>query len=534
MKRVIPVAAELRYLIALLSLCFAARVAQAQVIYATVPDTNSVAVIDGSNNSLLTTIAIAASTATGSGTHPASIAITPDGKTAYVVNQACSPSSTVSVINTATNAVATTIPISGCPQEIALTPDGSHGYVTTRVPPGVLVIDLSTNAVVATISLGSGDRPSGVVVSPHGDYVWVGSNNTGNSLYAIATATNTVVSTTTIPDPQLPGTNATCGMGELVVSPDANFLLGTCSANEAVMVDAHTAGVAFNVLVSCSAGAPAITPDQTKAYVADVECGSLTERDLGLSGTTSTFQLCSTSCPSGDNPTELAFTADSSRGYVTAVHSSGGAVLLVFDTATKGVITYLPLNGKSAGGLAIARAATSTALSASVNPSTFGQQVSFSVTVTPAQASALTPTGTVTFSDGSTVLGTVALSSGTAIFNFSGLGIGSHNITASYGGDNLFGTSSSVAATQIVNQAATTTTLAASPSPATLGQSVILTASVSVVAPGSGSQTPPTGTVNFFDNGTSLTCIVGAQTNQTVAAGQATCQYTDRTSEGET
>ena len=143
---------------------------------------------------------------------------------------------------------------------------------------------------------------------------------------------------------------------------------------------------------------------------------------------------------------------------------------------------------------------TTTALSSSVNPSAFGQQVSFSVTVTPTQSSALTPTGIVTFNDGSTVLGTVALSSGTAIFNASGLGVGSHSITASYGGDNQCGSSTSVAVTQVVNRAGTTTALTASPNPANIGQSVTLTATVTVVAPGAGT---PTGTVNFRDGTTS-------------------------------
>ena len=85
---------------------------------------------------------------------------------------------------------------------------------------------------------------------------------------------------------------------------------------------------------------------------------------------------------------------------------------------------------------------------------------------------------------------------GTASFTTSALAVGSHAITAVYGGDGNFTTSSSNAASQIVNQASTTTTLAASPSSTTYGQSVTFTATIGVVSPGAGA---PTGSVEFFD-----------------------------------
>ncbi len=147
---------------------------------------------------------------------------------------------------------------------------------------------------------------------------------------------------------------------------------------------------------------------------------------------------------------------------------------------------------------------TTTAVTASVNPSVFGQQVSFSVTVTPTQSSSLTPTGNVTFSDGKTVLGTVALTFGTAIFSTAGLAVGRHSITVSYAGDNNFGSSTSAVLTQFVNQAATNTTLAVSPNPSNLGQTVTLMATVTVFAPDSSTPTGPTGTVTFSDGTTTL------------------------------
>jgi len=58
-------------------------------VYVALTDTNSVAVIDGLTNTVLTTIPIAAATATGSGTRPFALALTPDARYLYVVNESC-------------------------------------------------------------------------------------------------------------------------------------------------------------------------------------------------------------------------------------------------------------------------------------------------------------------------------------------------------------------------------------------------------------------------------------------------------------
>ena len=80
----------------------------------------------------------------------------------------------------------------------------------------------------------------------------------------------------------------------------------------------------------------------------------------------------------------------------------------------------------------------------SANPSVFGQSVTFTATVTANAPGSGTPTGTVTFMDGSTTLGTGTLNgSGVATFSTSGLSVGSHSITAVYGGDTDFTTSTS-------------------------------------------------------------------------------------------
>jgi hypothetical protein len=94
-------------------------------------------------------------------------------------------------------------------------------------------------------------------------------------------------------------------------------------------------------------------------------------------------------------------------------------------------------------------APTSTAVASSLNPSLFGQAVTFTATVTSTGG---TPTGTVTFKDGATTLGTGTLTSSKATFKTSTLSVATHSITAVYGGSSSFAGSTSPILSQVVNQ----------------------------------------------------------------------------------
>jgi hypothetical protein len=92
-------------------------------------------------------------------------------------------------------------------------------------------------------------------------------------------------------------------------------------------------------------------------------------------------------------------------------------------------------------------AASTTVLASSPDPSAVGQTVTFTATVTGPGA---TPTGTVTFNEGNTVLATGSLAAGGATFSTAALAAGSHGITAVYGGDANFAASTSAVLTQDV------------------------------------------------------------------------------------
>jgi beta-lactam-binding protein with PASTA domain len=137
-------------------------------------------------------------------------------------------------------------------------------------------------------------------------------------------------------------------------------------------------------------------------------------------------------------------------------------------------------------------ATSTTSIVSSLNPITVGQAVSFTATVAGSS-----PTGTVQFKDGSTaLLSPVALSSGSATLTLSTLTVGTHSVTAVYSGDSNNSPSASSAYSEIVNLHSTTTTVTSSLNPATTGQSVTFTATVTGAS--------PTGTVQFFDSATAL------------------------------
>jgi hypothetical protein len=75
---------------------------------------------------------------------------------------------------------------------------------------------------------------------------------------------------------------------------------------------------------------------------------------------------------------------------------------------------------------------TTTTLISSLNPSNYGQAVTFTATVTSAGP---VPTGKVKFLDGTKALGSRALSGGVATLTTSKLAVGTHPITAEYLGD---------------------------------------------------------------------------------------------------
>ncbi len=104
-----------------------------------------------------------------------------------------------------------------------------------------------------------------------------------------------------------------------------------------------------------------------------------------------------------------------------------------------------------AANLSIAQTPTQTSLSASTSSPGLGLPVTLSV-----QSSSTTggvPTGSITLTDGSTMLSVVTLSAGAATLTTSSLALGAHNLSATYSGDANFLPSSSATAELAVGAA---------------------------------------------------------------------------------
>jgi hypothetical protein len=169
---------------------------------------------------------------------------------------------------------------------------------------------------------------------------------------------------------------------------------------------------------------------------------------------------------------------------ITAVYSGDASNLGSTSPAVKQAVKALP-------------AATTVIVASSGSPSFINQSVSFTATVSSTDGSI--PNGeTVTFFDGAAQIGTGLTAGGAASFTTSSLSAKTHTIKATYAGDATFKTSSGTV-TQVVTLYPTTTSVVSEPNPATFGQTVQLSATVSSSAPGGS-----TGTVKFLNGTTNL------------------------------
>jgi ELWxxDGT repeat protein len=195
--------------------------------------------------------------------------------------------------------------------------------------------------------------------------------------------------------------------------------------------------------------------------------------------------------------------------FSTSSLASGNHAL----TASYGGSADFTSSTSIAYGEPIAKDTTTTALVASVNPTVFGQIVTYTATVATPAGAPTSPAGVVIFQDGSTTIGAATLNSASqATFATRALAVASHTITATYRGNGNFAASHSTSLDQVVHADATLTTIQSSLNPSVLGHTVTFTAKVFAKSPGAGS---PTGTVTFKDGST----VLGTGT---LSAGQAT------------
>ena len=219
------------------------------------------------------------------------------------------------------------------------------------------------------------------------------------------------------------------------------------------------------------------------------------------------------------NGTSVGSASTNASGVATLNNASLSGIAA--GTYATGVSASWAGDGSYAGSLGtaqlvVSQAPTSVSVSGSANPSVFSQSVSFTATVT---SSGGTPTGTVQFKiDGTNfgspvaVDGTGKATSGTTTT----LTVASHSISAVYGGDANFSTSTG-SVSQTVNKASVTVTLTSAPNPVVKGTSIKFTVTVASTAPAT---KVPGGKVRLLKNGKVI------KTAHTLSAGKTTYTFT--------
>lgn len=194
---------------------------------------------------------------------------------------------------------------------------------------------------------------------------------------------------------------------------------------------------------------------------------SKSSSDTSTTGTTTSLSASSTSATYG---TSITFTAavspTTATGTITFYDGtttlgsssiSSGAAALTTASLAAGSHSITAIYGGSSTYASSTSAAvsvtvssssltsTTTTLTSSATSTASGASVTFTATVSPSAA-----TGTIVFYDSSTELGSTELSSGEAALSISALAVGTHSITAVYGGSSSYATSTSSAVSVVI------------------------------------------------------------------------------------
>jgi hypothetical protein len=253
---------------------------------------------------------------------------------------------------------------------------------------------------------------------------------------------------------------------------------------------------------------PSTSPSITQTIVAIPTTVSVTSsQNPSRNGQLVTFNAAvaaasGTATPSGSVTFRITTAGAADTVAVVALGGTGrasfttGALSIGSHAVTVSYGTTLPWASSVSSTLTqmVDRSASSVLLQSSVNPSVFGQTVTFTADMNSTAA-----TGTVTFViDGTTSYAATVDSNGRARLALATLAVGNHTVVANYSGSPLYSPSSSATITQTVQKASTAVSLRTSGSPANRGTRVTFTATVTALAPGVGA---PTGIIRFTIDG---------------------------------
>lgn len=165
--------------------------------------------------------------------------------------------------------------------------------------------------------------------------------------------------------------------------------------------------------------------------------------------------------------------------------------------------------------------------------SLFGQSVTLSATFSPV-AGAPIAGGSVSILDGATVVcASLTITNNVASCPVTNLSVGAHTLTvASFSGDNRYTMGAITTGSVTVGQDATSTVVTSAANPSSPGQAVILTATISITAPGADPFGTGGQTVSFFNNSSPITGCQNLAVSAVGLTGVATCNTSFATGNG--
>ena len=396
------------------------------------------------------------------------------------------------------------------------TPGAPLGSVTFYVNSvAQQTVNLSTLSSSISGTSPSGGSPSPVVVTTastaglaNGDQVTV-SNASDSAANGTWTISNLTATSFTLTGTSTSSTSGSGGTWTLANGSAATFTSTSLPVGTDSILAIYNNALSGSISAASNAGPIVITTNST----ADLASGEAVYV-YGVGGNTAANSLWTINVLNG---TQFALVGSSGNGTYTG----GGAWLL--EANYSGSYSTTPAT------LVVNQASTTiSSFQATVNgstasSSTFGEPITLQATVSSVAPGTATPTGSVTFKDGSTILATVNLVNGVASWTTTSstyLNAGTYsNITATYNpstGPQSFKTSTATLSTFTVNQSSTTvTSLVSSNLLYTYGTYPYLTFTATV-AP-----TTPTGSITAASDSSAIVITTGStadlSTGSTVA-----------------
>lgn len=230
----------------------------------------------------------------------------------YILNTG---SNNISVIDLDTNTVTATVSLGSQGLWMGIDEDGSQLYTVNKTSDFIGVIDTSTNTLSTTIAVG--DQPNWITVKSEGNRAYV-PNISDSNLSVINTSTNAISSTVSV------GSTP----GSAVLSPDQSKLfVSNQGSSQISVIDTSDNTIQATISVGSDPLDTLFYPDGSKAYVPNYSSNTISVVDLNDNSVTATVNV-------GTSPETLAITPEGSLLYVA---NRGANTVSVINTANNTV-----------------------------------------------------------------------------------------------------------------------------------------------------------------------------------------------------